>query len=351
MGDDLLGTEGDADRVLTRKRQGLVVGIGVQALGTAQDAGQSLDGHPGDVHLRLMGGKRHAGGLRVEPQLQASFVIGAVTITHPAGPEAPSRPELAHLLEEVVVTVEEEAQSRGEVVDVHAGGHRRLHIGEPVGQREGQLLGCRRTSLTDVIAGDRHRVPTGHLSGGERNDIGDQSDRRPWREDVLLLSLILLEDVVLERAAQVLPGDATLLGDDDVHSQQDGRRPVDSHRRGHGSQVDAGVQVDHVLDGVDGHAGTADLAKCPVVVRVSAHERGHVERRGQAGAPGGQQFAEAGVGVGGRAEAGEHPHGPQAGPVHVGVHTPGVGKLAGQRSVAVHPVDGNPRQGAIPVIR
>ena len=186
------------------------------------------------------------------------------------------------------MTVEEEAETGGEVVDVQTSGQRSLHVSEPVGQGEGQFLGGRRAGLPDVVAGDRHRIPAGHFGGGKADDVGDQAYRRPRRKDVLLLGLVLLEDVVLEGAGKAPPLDPSLLGDGHVHGQQDRGGPVDGHRRRDGPQVDAGEQVGHVLHGVDGHPGPTDLAEGPVMVRVAAHERRHVERCGEAGAASGQ---------------------------------------------------------------
>src|SRR3712207_8718210 len=48
--------------------------------------------------------------------------------------------ELGHLLEDVVVAVEEEGQARGELVDGQPDVERRLDVGDPARQREGHLL-------------------------------------------------------------------------------------------------------------------------------------------------------------------------------------------------------------------
>ena len=69
LGDDLLGAQGQAGRVLGRQRQGLVEGVGVQALRPAEHAGQCLDGHADQVDLGLLGGQRDPGRLGVEAQL------------------------------------------------------------------------------------------------------------------------------------------------------------------------------------------------------------------------------------------------------------------------------------------
>src|SRR6478609_4770332 len=62
------------------------------------------------------------------------------------------------LREEVDVRVEEERQAGGELVHVQAAGQAELHVAEPVGQRERQLLGGRRARFPDVVAGHRQRL-------------------------------------------------------------------------------------------------------------------------------------------------------------------------------------------------
>ena len=224
----------------------------------------------------------------MEAQLQTAFVGGTVPIAHPTSPDATGGPELPDLFEEIAVAVEEEAETGGEVVDVQAGSQRGLHVSEPIGQSEGKFLGGRRAGLPDVVAGNRHRIPARHFGGCKADDVGDQTYRWPGRKDVLLLGLVLLEDVILEGAGKAPPLDPSLLSDGHVHGQQDRGGPVNGHRRRDGPQVDAGEQVGHVLHSVDGHPGPTDLAEGPVMVRVAAHERRHVERRGKARAPSGQ---------------------------------------------------------------
>ena len=261
VGDDLLGTQGGACRLLARQRQGLVVAVRVEALGATQHAGQGLKCHPRDVGLRLLRGKGHSGCLGVEAQLEAALIDCAVAFAQPPGPDPSGSPELAYLLEEVDMAVEEEAEAGCKVVDMEAGCDSGLDVGETVCKGERQLLHGRGASLPDVVAGDRHRVPAGHLGGGEPDHVGDEANRWPGREDVLLLRLVLLEDVVLEGSRQLPPVDTTLFGDNHVHGQQDRGRSVDGHRGGHPTQVDVGEEVGHVLNGVDGHPRPADLSQ------------------------------------------------------------------------------------------
>ena len=196
---------------------------------------------------------------------------GAVALLHPPGPDPPGGPVLGDLLEEVDVGVEEERQPRRERVDRQPGLQRQLDVGEPVGQRERQLLGGRRAGLADVVAGDRHRVPARHLGGGERDRVAHQSHRRPRREHELLLRLVLLQDVVLQRAAEPGPaGRRPSRPGRRTSPAAPARRRVDRHRRRDRAEVDAGVEVLHVGEAVDGHAAAPDLAERHRVVGVDA---------------------------------------------------------------------------------
>src|SRR5829696_6710274 len=66
QGGYLLGPHGDAHRLLRREREGLVQGVGVQALGPAQDGSERLEGGPRHVVVRLLGRQGDTRGLGVE---------------------------------------------------------------------------------------------------------------------------------------------------------------------------------------------------------------------------------------------------------------------------------------------
>ena len=88
---------------------------------------------------------------------------------------------------------------------------------------------------------------TSRSEGARRVDVGAARD-------------VLLEDVVLDGAADALPGDALLLGEHEVEREQDRRRGVDRHRGRDAVERDAVEQPPHVGDRVDRHADPADLA-------------------------------------------------------------------------------------------
>jgi hypothetical protein len=238
-------------------------------------------------------------------------ILRAVTIAQVARPDAARRAQLRDFLEEVVVNVPEERQSRRELVDVEPTSETALHVCEAVSEGERELLGGGRTRLTDVVAGDGDRVPLRRVLRSPFEAVNDQAQRGLDREAPRVLRHVLLEDVVLDRAAELLRRDALPLRRRDVERPENDRRTVDRHRRRHAIQRDAVEQRLHVGETRDGDARLANFPFRPRVVGVVAHERRKVECHGQAGLPVLEEELEACVRVTGAAEPGELPHRPQ----------------------------------------
>ena len=162
----------------------------------------SADAH--DVVLRLLRGEHRTGGLGVEAQELRLLVLRAEALRHDPVPHAPRGPELRDLFEEVVVPVPEERQARRELVDVEAGVDRGLHVRDPVRQRERDLLHRGAAGFADVVAGDRDRVPLRDVVAAVGEDVGDDPHRLTRRVDVGAARDVLLEQVVLDRPADLL---------------------------------------------------------------------------------------------------------------------------------------------------
>ena len=111
----------------------------MQRLGTSQYRGQRLNGDPHDVVVGLLGSQAASRGLGVEAQHAGARILGIEAFLHYLGPHSSGRPELGHLLEEVV-GIEEEGQPAGELVHVQPRIDGSLNVGNPVGQGEGDLL-------------------------------------------------------------------------------------------------------------------------------------------------------------------------------------------------------------------
>ena len=133
--------------------------------------------------------------------------------------------------------------------------------------------------------------------------------------------------------------DALLLGGDDVAGEHRQHRAVHRHRHGHLVERDAVEQDLHVLDGVDGHAGLADVADDPRVVAVVAAVGGEVEGDREAHLPGGEVGPVEGVRLLGGGEAGVLADRPRAVRVHRGPDAPDEGVEPGERADALEPLE------------
>ncbi len=299
----------------------------MQRLRSAEDRGQGLHGHPGQVDLGLLGGELHAGGLGVEAQRQRLRVLRTELLAHDLGPDPARGAELRHLLEQRRTRDEEERQPRGEVIDVLAGRDGGTDVLDAVGQGERHLLRGRRARLGHVVAGDGDGVPARDLGLAVAEDVGDQPQGLRRRVDVGAARDVLLEHVVLDRAGQHPRVDAVLLRDELVEQQQQRRGGVDGHRGRDLVERDPAEEDPHVLDRVDRDPDLADLPGGDRVVGVIPHLGGQVEGDAQPAGAGRDELVVALVGLLGRAEAGVLAHRPRPAGVHGRVDPAGVGVL------------------------
>ncbi len=128
------------------------------------------------------------------------------------------------------MNVEKEAQARSELVHVEVGVDRRLNVGQPVGEGEGDLLHCVGAGLADVVAADGDGVPAGDFFGAEAKHICDQSHGRPRGVHVRPSRDVLLEDVVLNGPSELSSAHSLGICDGDVEREQRRRSGVDGHR-------------------------------------------------------------------------------------------------------------------------
>ena len=126
--------------------------------------------------------------------------------------------------------------------------------------------------------GDRDRVVARHLVGAELDRVGDQADRRRGRPDPRAARDVLLEDVVLDRAAQLLARHALLVADRDVEGEHDRGGAVDRPRRRDLVERDVAEEDLGVGERVERDADPADLLFDVGVVGVVA-DLGRAGRR------------------------------------------------------------------------
>ena len=176
----------------------------MQALRAAEDGGKSLDRNTHNIIFRLLCSERDSSRLRMEAQQPRTRILCLERFAHLACPDAACGAIFGDLFEEVVVCVEEEGKTRREVIHIHAAGDAPAHVFKPIAERECQFLRGGGACFTDVIPGDRDRIPLRHFLRAEFHRVHHKPHGRFGREDIFLLRDEFLEDVVLDGAAQLV---------------------------------------------------------------------------------------------------------------------------------------------------
>src|SRR5690606_42010014 len=120
MREDLLGAQCHPDGRLGGKGKGFVKSVGMERLSATQHRSHRLVGDSGNVVERLLCGQGNSCGLTVEAHLQRTLVGGSVAFLQVTSPDASCCTQLGNFLEEVVVDIPEERESRSEVIDRQA---------------------------------------------------------------------------------------------------------------------------------------------------------------------------------------------------------------------------------------
>src|SRR2546423_464875 len=250
----------------------------MKRLRAAECSGRRLICDAHDVVLRLLGGQSHTGRLRMETHHQRAWILCAITILHMAGPDATRCAQLGNLLEEVVVDVPEERQTGRERVNVQAPCDSAFNVGETISKCKRELLRRCSTRFANMVAADRNRIPLRHVLGGPLETIHYKSKRGLDRINPRMLRHVLLQNVVLYGASQLLRIDTLLLGSSYVEAIENDRRSVDGHGCGDLIERNAVEQNFHVRKARDGDAALADFSLRARMVGVVTHQGREIER-------------------------------------------------------------------------
>ncbi len=246
----------------------------------AERHAQHLEHDPGDVVLRLRLGQPERVDLDAVPETPHLVVGDAVSVAGDLVPELDEGAHLAGLLDEADPRIDEERDPADDLPEVLLGDLTGvLHLVEHRdrgAQRVGELLPRRGACLLQVVAADVDRVPLRDLVDGVGDDVGDQPQRVLGREHVGATGEVLLDDVVLGGAGELvghlgrLHLGVLLLRDDLVEGQQPHRGGVDRHRGVHLGQRDLVEEAPHLAEVRHRDADLADLTAAERVLRVVA---------------------------------------------------------------------------------
>ena len=185
----------------------------------------------------------------------------AVPFLHDAGPQPAGGAEFGDLGEKVEAGREDPADAGGEIIDFLTRLDSSVDVGHGIGKREGDFLDWGSAGFTDMIGADTDGIPLGDVPGAVREGIRNEAHGRARREDVCAAGDVLLQDIVLDGAAQHFGPDSLFFRHGHVHGEQYGCRTVDGHGGGNLVQGDAFEESFHIGQGVN---GDTDLADFPV---------------------------------------------------------------------------------------
>ena len=217
--------------MLRRQRERLVQRVRVQGLRSTEHGRQCLNRDPDNVVIRLLRRERAPCRLGVEAKHCGARIPALESLGHDLVPDLAGCTVLRDFFKQIVVCIEKERQPRRKFVDIQTGTARPLDVFDAVIQGEGEFLKRCRAGFANVISADRDRIPLRNVFRSKLECIDDELHRWLGREDVRLLRDVFLQNVVLNRTAQLVPLHALLFCNDQIHRPQDWRRSIGRHRR------------------------------------------------------------------------------------------------------------------------
>ena len=252
-----------------------------------QGYGQHLEQNAIDVVLCLRLGEPERVDLHAIAEEAIFRVRHAVALARDFVPKLGECAHLAHLGDEAHAGVDEERYATDHLAEL--GGRNftgRFHGIEDCDgrrQRVSEFLHRRRSGFLQMVGADVRRIPLRHGPGREDDGVLDEPQRRFGREHVGAARQVFLDDIVLNRAGELVARGARLIGNGDIERQQPGGGRVDRHRRVHLLERNAVEQCQHIAEMRDRNADFADFAARQLVIGVVAGLRREIEGDREAG--------------------------------------------------------------------
>src|SRR3972149_12122586 len=143
-------------------------------------------------------------------------------IFHDSSPYSTRSPEFSNLFQKLIVTCEEEGQSRCKLIDaessIKAGPNVLFRVRECVCKFLNRVGAC----LPNVVAAYAEWIPHFHLLGAEFNDVYRKLQRAFWRKNIRVPRYVLFQNIVLRGPPQCAKGRPLRRSHDAVHCKHDG---------------------------------------------------------------------------------------------------------------------------------
>src|SRR5688572_15405564 len=110
----------------------------MQRLCATDNTSKRLNRHTNEIDFGLLSGKANPCCLRMETHQPATRIFRAESLAHLSRPNASCRPHLGNFFKEIVVAIEEEANTWGKIINIKPPRQSPFHIFQAINQRESQ---------------------------------------------------------------------------------------------------------------------------------------------------------------------------------------------------------------------
>ena len=295
VGEDLLGAERELLIPRAGQSQGLVPGGKLKRSRAGIPGEGDTEGFERDAYDVVLGlGLGEAEAVHLDPiaEAQHAGVVDAVALSAEFAPKRGHRPAFTGFLDETNACVEEEGDAPEDPAEGFLGyivpGPHGVEDRHGVRHGESDFLNRGRPGFLQVIRADIDGVPLGNLRHRVGHHVARHADGGLGRKHVGAPGEILLDDVVLGRALELVGADTLAFSGGCVERQQPGRSGVDGHRRIHAVQGDLVEERGHVVDMTNRHTHLAHLSPGQGMIRVVPGLGGEVEGHGKTGLAAGE---------------------------------------------------------------
>ena len=234
----------------------------MQGLSTAHYSSSSLQSNTNDIVVWLLSSQHRTCSLSMYAKHLGFSFFSAKSFFHNFSPYTTGSAEFSNFFEYVVVCIPEEGQTACESINVHTSFDSSFYISDTISNSECDFLGSSGTSFTNVVTRDGNCIPQWNVFSAIFENIGDQTHRWFWRENVSTTSSIFFQNIVLDGTTKFISGYALFFSNSDVHAKQYGCWSIDSHGSGNFGKIDLIEKNFHISKGVDSYANFTNFAFC-----------------------------------------------------------------------------------------
>src|SRR5215472_15058928 len=172
----------------------------VQRLGPPKNSRQSLYRGADDINFGLLCGQGRPAGLGMKPQRLGTGIPGPEPVLHGPGPHPARRAEFCYFLEELIVGIEKEGETRRKLINLEAPVPGCFNVGNGISESECNLLRSCGPGFAYVVTRNRNCIPARKLASRICEYVSHYPEAWTRWINVGSSGNVFLQDVILDRA-------------------------------------------------------------------------------------------------------------------------------------------------------